>query len=192
MLGVNQVSMLDQREFIIDQRLLTVRNTYILKNKLGEQLGFIKQEFLSWGPKFWLEDNTGIHLGEIDGKVITVHHEYEIKNKDGQTRARIKKRILKLFGSEWWMEDAEGHELARIKGNVVHHTYDIVAPDKSVIARVHLKWATLNDEYCVEIVKQDFDPLLALGYAVAMDHVEHSERSQASTGIKTVVKLFGR
>jgi uncharacterized protein YxjI len=184
--------MLDHREFIVDQRLLTVRNTYIVKSKLGEQLGFIKQEFVSWGPKFWLEDNSGVHLGEIDGKVLTVHHEYEIKDKDGQTRARIKKKILKLFGSEWWMEDDQGHEMARIKGNVVHHTYDILAPDKSVIARVHLNWVTVSDEYCVEIIRQDFDPLLVLGYAVAMDHVEHSERSPTSTGMKTVVKLFGR
>ena len=186
------MSMLDQREFIIDQRLLSVRNTYVIKNRLGEQLGFIKQEFVSFGPKFWLEDNTGVHLGEIDGKVLTVHHEYEIKDKDDQVKARVKKKILKLFGSEWWMEDANGNKIARIKGNIVHHTYDIIAPDKTVIAKVHLNWVTISDEYCVEIVRQDFNPLLVLGYAIAMDHVEHSERSQASTGIKTAIKLFGR
>jgi uncharacterized protein YxjI len=186
------MEMLQNREFTIDQRLLSVRNTYVVKNKLGEQLGFIKQEFVSWGPHFWLEDNSGVHIGEIDGKVLTAHHEYEIKDKDGQLKARIKKKILKLFGSEWWMEDAGGHEVARIKGNVVHHTYDIVAPDKSIMAKVHLNWVTVQDEYCIEIIKQDFDPLLALGYAVAMDHVEHSQRSQVGTGIRTVTKLLGR
>ena len=186
------VSMLESREFTVDQRLLSVRNVYVLKNRLGEQLGFIKQEFVSWGPHFWLEDNAGIHLGEIDGKVVTVHHEYEIKGKDGQVKARIKKKIMKLFGSEWWMEDADGHEIARIKGNVVHHTYDMVAPDKTIIAKVHLNWATVKDEYCVEIVKQDFDPLLVLGYAIAMDNVEHPNRTQVGTGVKTVVKLLGR
>jgi len=90
------------------------------------------------------------------------------------------------------MEDADGHEIARIKGNVVHHTYDMVAPDKTTIAKVHLNWATAHDEYCVEIVKQNFDPLLVLGYAVAMDHVEHPDRSQIGTGVKTVARLFGR
>jgi len=186
------MSMIDHREFIVDQRLLSVRNTYVIKDKLGEQLGLVKQELVSVGPKFWFEDNAGIRLGEIDGKVLTVHHEYEIKDKDGQVRARVKKKILKLFGSEWWMEDAEGRELARIKGNPVHHKYDIVAPDKTVIAKVHLNWVTISDEYCVEIVRQDFNPLLVLGYAIAMDHVEHSERSQTSTGIRTAVKLFAR
>jgi uncharacterized protein YxjI len=186
------MSMLENREFTVDQRLLSVRNTHVLKNRFGEQVGFIKQEFVSLGPHFWFEDNSGSRIGDIDGKLLTVHHEYAIKDKDGQIKARIKKKILKLFGSEWWMEDAEGHEIARIKGNVVHHTYDIVAPDKTTIAKVHLNWATIRDEYCVEIVKQGFDPLLVLGYAVAMDHVEHQGRSQVGTGMKTVAKLFAR
>lgn len=184
--------MLENREFTIDQRLLSVRNTYVLKNRLGEQLGFIKQEFISLGPHFWFEDNAGTRLGDVDGKLVTVHHEYEIKNDNGEVKARVKKKILKLFGSEWWMEDADGHEIARIKGNIVHHTYDMVGPDKSTIAKVHLNWATIQDEYCVEIVKQGFDPILVLGYAVAMDHVEHSQRSQVGTGVKTVIKLLGR
>lgn len=191
-MGAYKVSLLENREFTVDQRLLSVRNTYVLKNRLGEQLGFVKQEFVSWGAHFWFEDNSGAHLGEVDGKVVTVHHEYEIKNEDGQVKARIKKKILKLFGSEWWMEDADGHEIARIKGNIVHHTYDMVAPDRTTVAKVHLNWAAVQDEYCIEIVKQGFDPLLVLGYAIAMDHVEHPQRSQIGTGVKTVAKLFGR
>jgi uncharacterized protein YxjI len=186
------MGMLEKREFTIDQRLLSVRNTYVVKDKYGEQLGFIKQEFVSFGPRFWFEDNAGVHIGEVDGKVITVHHEYEIKDKDGQVKARIKKKVLKVFGSEWWMEDVDGRELARINGNIVHHTYDIVAPDKAVIAKVHLNWATIRDEYCIEIVKQDFDPLLVLGYAVAMDNVEHQEKGSGVSGVKVIGKLFGR
>ncbi len=185
------MAMLENREFVMDQRLLSVRNTYVVKNRNGEQLGFIKQEFLSWGPHFWLEDNYGSHLGEIDGKIITVHNEYEIKDKDSQTKARIKKKILKLFGSEWWMEDSDGHEIARIDGNIAHHTYNMVAPDKTTIAKVHLNWATVRDEYCIEMTK-DFDPLLVLSYAIAMDNTEHTERSPVMSGMKVFGKFLGR
>ncbi len=185
------MSMFDTREFTVDQRLLSVRNTYVVKDKFGQQLGFIKQEFVSFGPKFWFEDNNGLHLGEVDGKVLTVHHEYEIKDKDGQVKARVKKKILKLFGSEWWMEDSTGKDLAKINGNVVHHTYDITAPDKTVIAKVHLNWARIRDEYCIEIIKPDFDPLLILAYAIAMDHVEHEGRGTASKGAGVITKLLG-
>ncbi|NWG11523.1 LURP-one-related family protein [Candidatus Bathyarchaeota archaeon] len=186
------MSMFNHREFIIDQRLLSVRNTYVVKDKNEQQLGFIKQEFVSLGPKFWFEDNNGAHLGEIDGKVVTVHNEYEIKDQDGQVKAKVKKKILKLFGSEWWLEDSEGHEIARIEGNLVHHTYDIVAHDKTKIAKVHRNWVTIQDEYCVEIVKPDFNPMLALAFAVAMDNVEHKQRSPVSRNVNLIGKLFGR
>ena len=185
-----KMSMFENREFIIDQRLLSIRNTYVVKDRNDQQLGFIKQEFMSWGPKFWFEDTTGSQLGEIDGKVVTVHNEYAIKDKDGQVKAKIKKKVLKLFGSEWWMEDSTGQEMARIQGNVVHHTYDIVAPDKTKIARIHRGWVTIQDEYCIEIVEPSFDPMLVLSFAVAMDNVEHEQRSPVSGGIKIFGKLF--
>jgi uncharacterized protein YxjI len=52
----------------------------------------------------------------------------------------------------------------------------MVAPDKTPIARVHLNWVTIRDTYCIEIVKLEFDPLLVLGYAIALDNVEHEDR----------------
>lgn len=89
------------------------------------------------------------------------------------------------------MEDPDGNRLAKIDGNVVRNTYDIVAPDKTIIAKVHLKWATIRDEYCIEIIKQDSSPLLVLEYAVAMDHVEHEDRRGASKGARVITKLLG-
>ncbi len=183
------MSLFENREFTIDQRLLSIRNTYVIKDRNGEQLGLIKKELVSWGPHFWFEDNSGAHVGEIDGKVLTVHHQYDIKGKDGLIRASVKKKVLKLFGSEWWMQDNQGKEVARIKGNIVHHTYDIVGPDKSTIAKVHKNWVTISDEFCVEISRNDFDPLLVLGYVVAMDDVEHPDRSGVKISMKSLFKL---
>ena len=89
------------------------------------------------------------------------------------------------------MEDADGHEIARIDGNIVHHTYNMIAPDKTTIAKVHLNWATVRDEYGIEMTK-DFNPLLVLGYAVAMDNTEHTERSPVVSGTKVLGKFLGR
>ena len=170
------MSILDTREFIVDQKLLSVRNTYVIKNRQGDQLGFVKKEFLSIGPHFWFEDKSGVHLGEVFGRVMTFHHEYDIKDATGHVKARVKKKILKLLGTEWWMEDASGNKIAKINGNFVHHTYEMTAPDRTTIAKVHLKWVSVREEYCVEIVKPEFDPLLVLGYAIAMDNVEHKQK----------------
>jgi len=167
-----QMSMLDKTQYIIEQKLVAIRDTYGVKDVNGNLLGYVKAKMMSMGPKFWFEDNAGVHLGEIDGKVITIHNEYEIKDKDGQLKARIKKKILKLFGSEWWMEDPQGQQIAKAKGDFTRHDYQILAPDGSTIAKIHKKWVSIRDSYCIDISRQDFDPLLILGYAVAMDHVE--------------------
>jgi hypothetical protein len=43
-----------------------------------------------------------------------------------------------------------------------------------------------------EIVRQDFDPLLALDYAIAIENVEHPDRSKIGTGVKTMAKPLRR
>jgi uncharacterized protein YxjI len=171
------------RDFIVNQKLLAIRNTYVIKNRQNQQLGFVKQKYFSWGSRFWFEDNNGNTLGEINGKILTIHNEYEIKDKLGQLRGKVKKKIVKLIGSEWWMEDANGNEIARINGNFVHHTYQMVAPDKSIIAKVHLNWVAIRDEYGIEIVKPNFDALLVLAYAIALDNVEHQNNDRSTIRI---------
>ncbi len=52
-------------------------------------------------------------------------------------------------------------------------------------------YAAIRDEYCIEVVKPDFNPLLVLGYAVAMDHVEHQDRGGVSKGARVITKLLG-
>lgn len=89
------------------------------------------------------------------------------------------------------MGDPNGNRLAKINGNIVCHIYDIVAPDKTVIAKVHLKRATVRDEYCMEIVKLDFNPLLVLRYAVAMEHVEREDGDGVSKEVIIITRLLG-
>lgn len=173
--------MFDGRQYIIEQKLAAMRDTYGVKEVNGNLLGYVKAKMISVGPKFWFEDTNGVHLGEVDGKVVSIHNEYEVKDRNGQVQARIKKKVLKLFGSEWWMEDAQGQRLAKAEGNFGGHEYRILAPDGSLIAQIHKKWVTIRDSYSIEVSRQDFDPFLILSYVVAMDHVER-ERSGMRVG----------
>jgi uncharacterized protein YxjI len=142
-----------------------------------EQLGYVKDKSTRIGyVQFCFEDNSGAQLGEIDGKaafVIYRERDYEIKDKDGQLKARIRKRPLKLSGSEWLMEDPEGQQLAKVEGDFARHNYQIVAPSGAIIAQIHKKWASIENSYGIEILRQDLDPLLILSYTIAMDFTEH-------------------
>jgi uncharacterized protein YxjI len=172
--------MFDQNKYIIEQKLVALRDTYGVKDLNGNLLGYVKAKIVSMGPKFWFEDTNGVQLGEIDGKIVSIHNEYDVKDQNGQLKARIKKKILKLIGSEWWMEDAQGQQIAKVKGNYSEHEYQILAPDGSIIAQIHKKWVTIRDSYNIEITSPDFDPFLILSYVIAMDHIEQKNNPSQS------------
>jgi uncharacterized protein YxjI len=167
-----QTGMFNQNKYTIEQKLVALRDTYGVKDLNGNLLGYVKQKIVSVGPKFWFEDTNGVQLGEVDGKLVSIHNEYDVKDQSGQLKARIKKKILNLIGSEWWMENAQGQQIAKVKGNYSEHEYQILAPDGSVIAQIHKKWVTIRDSYNIEITRPDFDTFLILSYVIAMDHIE--------------------
>jgi uncharacterized protein YxjI len=115
----------------------------------------------------------------IEQKLAALRDTYDVKDQNGQLKARIKKKILKLIGSEWWMEDAQGQQIAKVKGNYTEHNYQILAPDGSLIAQINKKWVTTRDSYNIEIARPDFDPFLILSYVIAMDHVDQKPNPRA-------------
>ena len=162
-------------QYVIDQKILAVRDTFGIKDTSGNLLAYVKQQLVSFGPKFWYEGTDGTRLGEIHGKVLAIRPTFEIYNAQGQLQAVIKKKILQLIGSQWWMENASGQEIAKVHGNILEHDYKIQGPDGSQIAQIHKKWVSVRDSYCVEIQNPSFDPYLVLSYAISMDHTEKKE-----------------
>lgn len=168
--------------YIIEQKILALRDTFGIKDQAGNQLAYVKKQLVSFGPKFWYESTAGQRLGEIHGKVMAIRPTFEIYDAEGQLRAQVKKKIMKLIGSEWWMDDATGSEIARIQGNVWEHDYYIQDPSGQAIAQIHKKWISVRDSYCVEILNPAFDPYLILSYAISMDNVEKKEDKKIGFG----------
>ena len=171
--GVGPVSPFAGNQYIIEQKILAVRDTFGIKDTNGNLLAYVKQQLLSFGPKFWFEGLNGERFGEVHGKILTVRPTFEIYGQQGELLALIKKKLLKLLGSEWWMENTSGQEIARIKGNIVEHDYRIETPSGNRIAQIHRKWVTIRDSYGVEILDRSIHPYLTLSYVIAMDHAEH-------------------
>ncbi len=164
-----------ETNYIVDQKILAIRDTFSIKNTSGQILAYVKQQLLSFGPKFWFEGTDGSRLGEIHGKVLAIRPTFEIFNSQDQLQATIKKKILKLLGSEWWMENQSGQEIAKVHGNIMEHDYSVQSTDGSMIAQIHKKWVSVRDSYCIEIQNPTLDPYLVVAYAISMDHTEKKE-----------------
>jgi uncharacterized protein YxjI len=162
-------------QYIIDQKILAIRDTFGIKDTSGNLLAYVKQQLVSWGPRFWYEGTDGTRFGEIHGKVLAIRPTFEIYNAQGQLQAQIKKKILNLIGSQWWMENSSGQEIAKVHGNILEHDYKVQSTDGQQIAQIHKKWVSVRDSYCVEIQNPSFDPFLVVSYAISMDHAEKKE-----------------
>ena len=163
-------------EFIIEQKIVAMRDTYGIKDRNGNLLAYVKKKMVSIGPNFWFESPDGTRLGEVKGKVVAVRPTFEIYDTQAQLIAVVKKKMLKLLGSEWWLENASGQEVARITGNITAHDFTIESPAGAALAQIHKKWVSVRDSYGVEILSSDLDPYTILAYAIAMDHVEYKSK----------------
>jgi uncharacterized protein YxjI len=173
--GLPATSVLTGNEFIIEQKIVAMRDTFGIKDRGGNLLAYVKRKLVSWGPTFWFETPNGSRFGEMHGKVLAVRPTFEIYDAQSALLGVVKKKVLKLIGSEWWLENSSGQEVARIKGNLTEHDFTIQSPTGAIIAQIHKKWASVRDSYGVEITSQDLDPYVILAYSIAMDNVEYKK-----------------
>ncbi len=162
--------------YTIEQKILALRDTFGIKDRGGNQLAYVKKQLVSFGPKFWYESTNGEKLGEIHGKVLAIRPTFEIYDAQGQLVAQVKKKIMKLFGEAWWMENASGQEIAKMKGNIWEHDYNIQDMSGQPIAQIHKKWVSVRDSYCIEILNTSIDPYMIISYAISLDHTEKKEK----------------
>src|SRR6266571_1733499 len=134
------VPQFSENSYIIDQKILAIRDTFGIKDRNGSLLAYVKQQLVSFGPKFWYEDTNGQMLGE-----------------------------------KWWMENASGQEIAKMKGNIWEHDYNIQDTSGQPIAQIHKKWVSVRDSYCIEMLNTSIDPYMIISYAISLDHTEKKE-----------------
>ncbi len=158
-------------QYIIEQKIVAMRDTFGIKDRNGNLLAYAKRKIVSWGPQFFFETPDGQRLGEMRGKVLTIRPTFEMYDLQGLV-AVVKKKVLKLLGSEWWLEDSSGREIGRIKGNITEHDFSIQSPSGMEIALIHKKWVSIRDSYGIEILSHELDPYVIVAYAIAMDHAQ--------------------
>jgi uncharacterized protein YxjI len=162
----------------------------------------IRQNLISIGDDFWIENEEGKRIFKVDGKVLRIRKTLVFEDLNGKKLAQIQERLLTIKDT-MVVEDADGKDLATIKkalitplrdrwdvkvkngpdldvqGDFLAHEYTIkVGRDK--VAEVSKKWLKITDTYGVEIEAGQNDILL-LAVAVAIDIMvdeEHKKKKE--------------
>jgi uncharacterized protein YxjI len=154
----------------------------------------LREDLISIGDDFWIENENGQRVFRVDGKVLRISKTFVFLDMAGNTLCRIKERLLTIKDT-MEIEDADGKEMAvvrkalisplrdrwgvnvrngpdlDIRGNILDHEYSITQ-GRHKIAEVSRKWFRLTDTYGVEIEEEQND-ILILAIAVAMDVMTH-------------------
>ena len=156
----------------------------------------IRQNLISIGDDFWIENAEGKRVFKVDGKVLRIRKTLVFEDLKGNKLCQIKERLLSIKDT-MVIEDANGKDLATVKkaliaplrdrwnvnvyngpdldlqGNILDHEYSI-KQGRNKIAEVSKKWLSLTDTYGVEIDPGQND-ILILAVAIAIDMMAHPD-----------------
>jgi uncharacterized protein YxjI len=157
----------------------------------------MRQNLVSIGDDFWIEDERGQRMFKVDGKALRVRqtlifedadgHELckiqermlrikdsmEIEGPNGERRAMVKKALISPLRDRWSVKIGDGPDMD-VQGNILDHEYRIEGSGRR-IAEVSKKWFRVRDTYGVEIAPGE-DDVLVLATTAAIDMMAHGGR----------------
>jgi uncharacterized protein YxjI len=159
----------------------------------------IRQNLISIGDDFWIENAEGKKVFKVDGKVLRIRKTLVFEDAQGKKLAQIQQRLLTIRDT-MVIDDADGKEWAVVKkaliaplrdrfsvkvkngqdldvqGSIFEHEYT-VKDGRNQVAQVSKKWFSFTDTYGVEIDSGQND-ILILATAVAIDMMAHPDKKK--------------
>ncbi|MFO1514632.1 MAG: LURP-one-related family protein [Verrucomicrobiota bacterium] len=136
--------------FFVDGKAFTIGNKLSFQDMDGNELAFIRQKLLSWGPT------------------------YEI-TRDGELLAVVKKHLFTLFRCRFTV-DVPGPADLEAQGSFLDMEYSFERGGRTV-AEVSKRWFAFNDTYGVDISRGE-DDVLILASTVVIDMVCHADNQR--------------
>lgn len=161
------MSLFDYKTYVIDEKLLSIQHTLVIKDEKGKELGKAVKKILSVTEEIEFTDKSGQRLGLVKRKLLAPITNYEVENQYRQHVANIKKKVLSI-GDDWWVEEPGGKKVLNVDGNILGLEYDIKDATGSKVAQVSKKFFSIRDSYGVKIIK-DVDPFIILAVVAVID-----------------------
>jgi uncharacterized protein YxjI len=155
------------------QNLVSIGDDFWIENERGERVYKVDGKALRVRSTLLFEDARGQELAKIQEKMVRVRDTMEIEGPNGQTLATVKKAMITPL-RERFSVDIPGSGDMEIQGNLLDHEYTIEQGGKKV-AEISKKWFRIADSYGVEIAPGQND-IVILAASVAVDMIAHGGR----------------
>lgn len=156
----------------IRQNLISIGDDFWIENEEGKKAFKVDGKVLRIRKTLVFEDANGRKLAQIQERLLTIKDTMVIEDADGKDIATIKKALIAPFRDRWDVKVKNGPDLD-VQGNILDHEYTI-KQGRDKVAEISKKWFRLTDTYGVEIDPGQND-ILILAIAVAIDMMAHDD-----------------
>jgi len=154
------------------QKLFAFGDDFTIKDLNERDVFFVDGKALSLGKKLSFQDMDGNELVFIKQKLLAWGPTYELY-RDGIVAAVVKKELFTFFSCRFEV-DVPGPDDLTAEGDFLHHEYHFKRGD-SVVATVSKEWLTFADTYGVDVFDGE-DDVLILASTVVIDMACHEKR----------------
>jgi uncharacterized protein YxjI len=158
--------------YVMRQKFLSWGDDFIIKDESGEDRYYVDGKVFTLGNQLSFQDMEGNELAFIRQKLLAWGPTYEIY-RDGELQAVVKKALFTLFNCRFSV-DVPGPDDLEATGTFTDHEYEFKRGD-STVAVVSKRWFSWTDTYGVEVADGE-DDLLILASTVVIDLACHGDR----------------
>ncbi len=163
----------DANRYQMRQNLVSIGDDFWIENERGEKVFRVDGKALRVRSTLLFEDARGNQLAKIQEKMVRVRDTMDIESPDGKVMASVKKAMITPLRERFSLEIPGGGDM-NIQGNLLDHEYEIEQNGKKV-AEISKKWFRIRDSYGVEIAPGQND-IIILAATVAVDMIAHPSR----------------
>jgi uncharacterized protein YxjI len=156
----------------IRQNLISIGDDFWIENEEGKKVFKVDGKVLRIRKTLVFEDLNGKKLAQIQERLLTIKDTMVIEDADGKDIATIKKALITPFRDKWDVKVKNGPDLD-VQGNILDHEYSI-KQGRDKVAEISKKWFRLTDIYGVEIGPGQ-NHILILAVAIAIDIMAHGD-----------------
>lgn len=160
--------------YMMRQKLFCWGDDFTIKDEAGQDAYFVDGKAFSLGNKLSFQDMQGNELVFIRQKLLSWGPTYEI-TRGGNVAALVKKHLFPLFRCKFTV-DVPGPDDLEAQGSFLEMEYTFSRGGRAV-AEVSKRWFSWSDTYGVEVQAGE-DPLLILASTVVIDMICHDDRKR--------------
>ena len=157
--------------YLMKQKLFCFGDDFTIKNEAGDNVFFVDGKVFTLGKKLSFQDMHGQELAFIQQKLLSWGPTYEIY-REGKLAVVVKKHLFTFFRCAFTV-DVPGPDDIEAQGSFLDMEYSFTRGNRTV-AEVSKRWFAFSDTYGVDIADGEDDVLL-LASSVVIDMVCHAD-----------------